>query len=112
MHEFLTNGAFYGAARQMQDKAMFDEIEEEVRPGLAGFALGFLGDLMWEMGQIGQALLDGLTVLLLALLIYQHGAVLNAARPVDRASVAGAMPCIPGSAEVCIQAQVLQPSPI
>ncbi len=108
----LTIGAFYGAARQMQDKAMFDEIEEEVRPGLAGVALGFLGDLMWEIGQIGQALLDGLTVLLLALLIYHHGAVLNAARQVEGPVALQATPCGPGGAEACILAQVLQPSPM
>ena len=91
---------------------MFDEIEEEVHPGLAGFALGFLGDLMWEVGQIGQALLDGLTVLLMALLIYHHGAVLNASRPVEHAGQAQTMPCATSGAEACILAQALQPSPM
>ncbi len=98
------------------------EMEDDLRSGPAAFALGFLGDLLWEIGQIGQALLDGATVVLFGLLIYHHGAVLNAARqaqhgpaeqglaPPDAAARPAACGLDPVGEATCILAQVLQPS--
>jgi hypothetical protein len=79
VHRLLGIGVSYRRASQTEVKVMELEGEDAVRSGFAGF----LGDVIWQVGQIGQAALDGLTVVLVALLIYHHGVALKAARQVE-----------------------------
>jgi hypothetical protein len=76
MHRLLGTGGSNGRANQTEGIAMEREGEDGVRSGLAGF----LGDMIWQVGQIGQAALDVLMLAMVALLIYHHGAVWNADR--------------------------------
>ncbi len=95
---------------------MQHDLDEAAPGGWPGFLAGFLGDLLWKAGQIGQAVLDGVTVLLVALLIYHQGAVLHAVpvgeHPVALPSAAPPVTCAPdlGAEGACILAQVLKPT--
>ena len=91
--------------------------DAEVRTGLVGLVTEFLGELLWECGQIGQAMLDGVTVVLVALLIYHQGAVLNTARQMEHSVVVPSAAPQPSACNpdldpegACIVAQVLKPS--
>ena len=78
--------------------------------GLAGFA----GDLLWDVAQVGQAMLDAATVLLLALLVYHHGAAMKHAVPVpipqgaEERALGCDSPLVP--ADTCILAMPLLPA--